>query len=192
MPPNLARKGIPMAVLPRLTYDDLRELPDDGKRYELLEGVLYMSPAPSLRHQSISLQFGGWLLRAEAAGFGRAFAAPVDVVLDPDTVVQPDLIFVRRERFDILTDANVQGAPDLIIEILSPGTRKRDLGVKRQLYAQFRVPHYWIVDPIGATVERYRFDERRQYVAEPVLRVGDVLTSPLFPDITLPVAMLFA
>jgi Uma2 family endonuclease len=132
------------------------------------------------------------LLRAEATGLGRAFAAPVDVALDPDTVVQPDLIFVRRERFDILTDANVQGAPDLIIEILSPGTRKRDLGVKRQLYAHFRVPHYWIVDPIGATVERYRLDERGQYVAEPVLRVGDVLTLPHFPDITLPVAMLFA
>jgi Uma2 family endonuclease len=181
-----------MAVLPRLTYDDLRELPDDGKRYELLAGVLYMSPAPSLRHQSIVTVFVGWLFLAQKAGYGRVFAAPVDVVLDPDTVVQPDVNFVRRERFDILTDANVQGAPDLVIEILSTGTRKRDLGAKRQLYAQFRVPHYWIVDPIGATVDRYRLDERGQYVAEPVLRAGDVLESSLFPEITLPVAMLFA
>jgi Uma2 family endonuclease len=120
-----------MAVLPRLTYDDLRELPDDGKRYELLAGVLYMSPAPSLRHQSIVTVFVSWLFLAQKAGYGRVFAAPVDVVLDPDTVVQPDVIFVRRERFDILTDANVQGAPDLVIEILSTGTRKRDLGAKR-------------------------------------------------------------
>lgn len=181
-----------MAILPRLTYADLATLPDDGKRYELLEGVLYMSPAPSVRHQAIVMHLGAWLYHAQEEGCGRAFVAPTDVVLAEDTVVQPDLFFVRRERLAILTDAALQGAPDLLIEVLSPATRERDLGAKRQLYARFRVPHFWLVDPVTETVQRYTLTPEGVYTPEPVLRRGDTLAYPLCPAVTVPVATLFS
>lgn len=94
---------------------------------------------------------------------GRGFSAPTDVVLAPDTAVQPHLVFIRRERYAILTGENIQGPPDLAIEILPPATRERDLGAKRQLYARFGESHFWIVDPQSQSVARVLLDDDPHY-----------------------------
>ena len=136
-----------------LTYDDLRATPDDGRRYELLEGELCVTPAPSTTHQRISrnLEF---ILHAHvvAARLGEILDAPVDVIFADTTVVEPDLLFVSSARSGLISERGVEGAPDLVVEILSPSTQQRDLGLKRQLYARHRVPHYWCVDPAARTL----------------------------------------
>jgi Uma2 family endonuclease len=114
-------------VQPRLTYADLQELPEDGKRYELLEGELVVSPAPTLKHQKVTGRTYAFLLRAEDGGYGEAYVAPVYAVFDDEEVTEPDVIFIRRERLGIVTASEVRGAPDLVVEVLSPSTRRRDL-----------------------------------------------------------------
>jgi len=177
-------------ISPKLTYEDLQQMPEDGKRYEIIDGELQVSPSPRLRHQGTVLRFGVLLSRAEEAGHGRAFTAPADVVLDEHNVVEPDVIFVSTARLHLLTEANVQGAPDVVVEVLSPATSKRDLGVKLQLYARFGVPHYWVADTDERTVRRFEL-RAGQYVEQPVLQAGDVLTCSLFPGIQADVAWLF-
>lgn len=177
-------------IKPIFSYEHLAQLPDDGKRYELVEGELVVSPAPSSAHQEVVENLVAFLRQARLAGYGRGYVAPLDVVFDPHNVVQPDLFFIRQERLAIVTRANVQGAPDLIVEVLSPGTRARDLGAKPRLYARFRVPFYWVVDPGTRTVQPYTLREEG-YVAEPVLRAGQTLTCPLFPGLGIDVAELF-
>ncbi len=127
-------------VQPRLTYVDLVDLPDDGKRYELLEGELIVSPAPTPKHQQAAGRTFRFLGQAEDAGYGRAYVAPLYVVFDDDDVTEPDVLFIRQERLGIVTESEVRGAPDLVVEVLSPSTRKRDLPVKAQTYAKYRVP----------------------------------------------------
>ncbi len=177
-------------VQPRLTYADLQELPEDGKRYELLEGELVVSPAPTLKHQKITGRTYAFLLRAEDAGYGEAYVAPVYVVFDDEEVTEPDAIFIRRERLGIATPSEVRGAPDLVVEVLSPSTRRRDLRVKMQIYARFGVPFYWVADPDAETVQSYELTPQG-YVAQALLRAGDTLACPLFPGITVDVAQLF-
>lgn len=136
----------------KLTYEDYRKTPDD-ERWELLDGELVMAPSPNVPHQDISgALFVLLKLFVDSAGLGRVFHAPLDVVLSATNVVQPDLLFVSHERADILTEANVQGAPDLVVEILSPSTTIRDWRIKLDLYAQHGVREYWVVDPDGQRV----------------------------------------
>jgi Uma2 family endonuclease len=183
-----------MAVVkPKLSYDYLLELPEstDGRRYELFDGELYVSPSPVPRHQAASIVLSAFVFRAQQAGYGKVYAAPIDVVFDDLNVVVPDLIFVRSERLSIVTSANVQGPPDLIVEILSPGTQKHDLTVKLQMYARFRVPHYWVPAPVGEVIRRFEL-RGSEYVELPVLRGQDILSSPLFPGIEMPVSEIFA
>lgn len=180
-----------VTIAPLLTYDDLAQLPDDGKRYELLEGELVVSPAPMRRHQRAVMELALFLARARDAGFGDVYIAPFDVVFEPHNVTEPDLLFVRRERLDIITDTNVQGAPDLVIEVLSPSSADRDLRAKRQIYAKFRVPYYWIVDPEARNVQVLTLGPAG-YHAEPLLSGDALLGCPLFPDITVPAATLFS
>ena len=136
----------------KLTYEDYRKTPDD-ERWELLDGELVMAPSPNVPHQDISgTLFVLLKLFVDSAGLGRVFHAPLDVVLSETNVVQPDLLFVSHERADILTEANVQGAPDLVVEILSPSTTSRDWRIKLDLYAQHGVREYWVVDPNGQRV----------------------------------------
>lgn len=181
-----------MTILPRLKPADLAALPDDGNRYELLEGVLYVSPAPTRRHQAILTELFGWLFQAQRAGQGQVYVAPTDVVLGLDTVVQPDLVFVRRHGRALLTDANIQGPPDLVVEILSPATRERDLGAKRQLYARFGVPHFWIVDPDTRSVHCFALAGEPHY-GDPVTVAGSAsLELPFESTPPLPVSTLFS
>lgn len=137
----------------KFTYQDYLQLPED-KRYELIEGELYMVPSPGTYHQHISRNLGFilWPFIRER-DLGVLFNAPLDVVLSEENVVQPDLLFVAKGRLSIITEQNVRGAPDLVIEVLSPATAERDLGIKTKLYAKYGVEEYWIVDPQKRTVE---------------------------------------
>jgi Uncharacterized protein conserved in cyanobacteria, COG4636 len=121
----------------RWTYADYAALPDDGNRYEIIAGVLYMTPAPGTGHQSVSARLVTFLVtHVEFAGLGRVFAAPVDVELAPDTVVQPDIVVVLSANLDRITPSRIIGAPDLVVEILSPGTAGYDRREKQDAYAR--------------------------------------------------------
>ena len=166
-----------------LTYDDYCQIPDDGNRYEVIDGVLHMSPSPIVRHQRVifklSLVLGGWVERSKS---GEVLFAPMDVVLSEHDVVQPDILFVSNERVSIVKEKNIQGAPDLLIEILSEGNRRHDEMTKRKLYESFGVPEYWIVDPVLETIKVYRMnDGAYTRAAEWSLEADDVITSPLLP-----------
>ena len=171
------------APVRKLTYADYCRTPDD-ERYELLDGELIMVPAPSTGHQRIDTKLGWRLAQfVEQKSLGEVFFAPCDVVLSDINVVQPDLLFVSNARAHIITADNVQGPPDLVVEILSPSTAHRDRTLKRTLYAQYGVPEYWLVDPDARTVTVLRlgaagFTVVAQYGA------GDTLTSPTLPGFT--------
>lgn len=135
-----------VTTLPRgraLTVADLDTMPDDGHRYELIDGTLLVTPAPSVRHQRASMRLSV-LLDSMCPPQLEVFAAPLDVVLGPNTGVQPDLLVARRED---LTDNNLPTAPLLAVEILSPSTRLVDLNLKRAAFERAGVASYWVVDP---------------------------------------------
>lgn len=177
---------------PRFTYEDYLTLPED-KRYEVLEGDLLVTPAPSARHQQILLELAIALSTfVKSQGMGQVLPAPVDVVLANDTVVQPDLLFVAQGRKDIITKSGgVHGAPDLVVEILSPATASRDQVGKRKLYGKYGVREYWIVDPAAQSIEvlipgTAGLDTWR------VFPTGSALTSPLLPGLSVALTDVFA
>ena len=138
----------------RFTYEDYLLLPED-KRYEILDGDLYVVAAPDIRHQRTARRLLVALtLHVEETGLGEVFFAPCDVILSSDNVFQPDILFVRKDRLGMVSDLNLEGPPDLAIEILSPGTRTKDLEVKRRIYARYGVREYWIADPGLASRQR--------------------------------------
>jgi Uma2 family endonuclease len=179
----------------KLTYDDFLLFPDDGKRHELIDGEHYVTPSPNIRHQTIlgNLYFliRTWL---EQHPVGPAFMAPLDVVFTQFDVVEPDLLFVSRNRAaDILTAKHVAGAPDIVVEIGSPSTRKRDETIKRRLYERSGVSEYWVVDPDLDVVRVYRNREGRfDRPVELRADAGDVLTSPHLDGLEIPVGRIFA
>ena len=175
----------------RFTYNDYLLLPED-KRYEILAGDLYVVAAPNTRDQSVSLNLAVALFQhVTDNGLGRVLEAPYDVMLSEENVVQPDILFVRKERAGIIGEMNLQGAPDIVIEILSEGTRRKDMEVKKKIYAGFGVPEYWIVDPETATAEVLVWSELG-YVTVGVYGKSDRLSSPLLPDLNLPLSQVFA
>ena len=176
----------------KLTYSDYVNLPEDGKRYEILEGELAVSATPVLRHQRVSRNLEFILhVYLRANDLGEVFNAPVTVILDEFTVVEPDLVFVSRERVGILTDEAIEGSPDLLVEILSPSTARRDRETKAKLYARFGVDHYWIVDPDAHMVEVL---ERRglRYRTAAVHEGEATFGSPLFPGLTIALGEVWA
>lgn len=177
-------------IRPIFTVADLAQVPDDGKRYEILEGDLAVSPSPSRKHQNVIRTLSAFFIRAESQGYGRWYPAPFDVVFDDHNVTEPDLLFVRTDHLHIIQEANIQGAPDLVVEVLSPSTRARDLGVKAHLYARFGVPEYWVVDPEVETLAVYHLTPDGYEVTGP-FRQGETVSSPLFPDVPLAVADVF-
>jgi Uma2 family endonuclease len=177
----------------KLTYDDFLLFPDDGKRHELIDGEHYVTPSPSRKHQAISwnltIIIGSYL---ESHPVGRAFAAPFDVVFSNFDVVEPDLLFISNARLEALTSKNVQGAPNLVVEIGSPSTRRRDEIIKRTLYERFGVEEYWVIDPELETIAVYRYvDEHYQRVLELAVERHDTLATPLLPHLTLPLQQIF-
>ena len=148
-------------ALSQITWQDVQQLPDDGKRREAIEGELYVTPAPSFRHQRISQRLEQALLELlERPGHGLVVHAPIGVAF-PSTSegVQPDIVCVSGARRGVICDEGIRGAPDLVIEILSPTTAHRDRGVKRKLYERQGVEQYWIVDPDTESVEIWTFGE---------------------------------
>ncbi len=160
----------------KFTYEDYLNTPEDT-RYELLDGELAMTPAPGELHQSVSILLGSKLFQfASENNLGRVYHAPFDVVLSDLDVVQPDLLFVSNERGSIITPENVQGAPDLIVEILSASTATRDRTFKRVLYARHGVGEYWMVDTEEKTITVLLPGKRGLVVAD-VYGKGETLTS---------------
>jgi Uma2 family endonuclease len=178
----------------KLTYDDFVLFPDDGLRHELIDGEHYVTPSPNAKHQRIAvkltLRIGSWV---EEHGTGELFAAPFDVLFSEIDVVEPDLIYMSKARaVEILTTANVQGVPELVIEIASPSTRRRDETIKRALYERVGVSEYWFVDPAADAILVYRRDgERFTTPHELSAEDGDVLTTPLLPGFELSIADIF-
>jgi Uma2 family endonuclease len=141
----------------RWTYAEFAKLPDDGNRYEVIGGELYVTPAPGLSHQEIQTRLSYELFGfVRAHGLGKVYNGPVDVLFGEGEYLTPDLVFVRRGRESILRERGVEGAPDLIVEVLSPSTASRDRKQKRETYARFGVAQYWIVDPGKRRIEVYR------------------------------------
>ena len=176
----------------KYTYQDYINLPEsEEKRYELIDGELYMVPSPSTIHQFIQkkllIAFDQFVAANDS---GTVLGAPLDVVLSNTDVLQPDILFISNGRASIITDQNIQGAPDLVIEIISPGTADRDRTIKRARYAKFGVREYWLVDPQCKTVEVLQasqtgFDTVRVYpegtsAASTILEGLEVAVTELF------------
>jgi len=175
-----------MATRHILTYDDLAALPADGNRYELLEGELYVTTAPRLRHQEVvanlHLILAPYVRRLE---LGEVYLSPVDVVLTNITVVEPDLLYLDAERLaQQVNDRAVEGPATLFIEVLSPSTAAADRGIKRQLAARYGAPHYWLVDPDARLIETYRL-VGNTYEAGPRLEGTAPAALPPFSDLPL-------
>ena len=169
----------------KLTYEDYLNTPDD-ERYELIDGELIMSPSPRWAHQDADMKIGSILHTfVKRRNLGVVCSAPFDVVLSDTDVVQPDLLFVSRERLHIITEHNIQGAPDLSIEILSPSTSARDRGYKRDLYAKHGVKEYWQVDTDAKRITVLSLNAHGDYDVVAVYGVGQTLTSPLLPGFAL-------
>jgi Uma2 family endonuclease len=167
------------------TYEDYAALPDDG-RHELIWGELMMSPSPSLGHQALlGALYTVVKNHVQHSASGFVYVAPLDVVLDSHTTVQPDLIFVSVERSAILTDKNIQGAPDLVVEIISPGSEDRDRLVKTRLYREHRVREYWLVDRDARQVTVYTPTDAR------VFEESDTLVSDVLPGLAISLRPLF-
>ena len=188
------RSAVPVPDV-RLTYDDFLLFPDDGKRHELIDGVHYVTPSPRLRHQVLvkRLLVAIDVYLAAHPQVGYVFVAPLDVVMSVHDIVVPDLIFIAGDQTGILTEANIQGAPALVVEVLSKRTRKRDVQIKRRLFEQMGVREYWLVDPELATVQVLRLspDGRLVRVEELTAEDGGTLTTPLLPGCGIDVRVLF-
>lgn len=174
-----------------LTYQDYLQMPDDRTRKEIIGGDLYVTPAPTPLHQRIVTALVS-ILRAHvrAHGLGEVLVSPIDVVLSQTDVVQPDIVFIARANEQIIGEAAIQGAPDLVVEVLSPSTVKMDRGRKMEVYARSGIPEYWIVDPDALTVEIYRL-EQGTYRLELRAPAGDVIHSALFPGLAIAPAHLW-
>ena len=179
------------AKLNTLTYEDYLKTPDD-ERWELLNGELIMIASPNTAHQRtirILLSFLDAFVTEQ--GLGEFFVSPYDVVLSPTNVLQPDLLFVARDRESIITADNIKGAPSLVVEVISPSTSVRDREVKRDIYAEHGVSEYWLADPDAQTIsvmvrQGEAFREVGMYGPE------DVLTSPVLPGLVLQGRDIFA
>jgi Uma2 family endonuclease len=166
-----------------LTYEDYLGFPDDGKRYEILEGVLHLVPSPTVRHQNISRELGFLIYEhISQQNLGVIFFAPLDIVFSRHSVAKPDLIYVSRERQSIITEKNISGTPDLVVEIVSPSTAASDRVTKAQVYARHGVPFYWVVDPESRVVEEFRL-ERGIYMLVRSWEEGEIFRPEIFPGL---------
>jgi Uma2 family endonuclease len=173
------------------TYEDYLKTPDD-QRYELIEGELIMTPSPVPYHQWL-LKNIGFALESfvREKKMGKLFYAPCDVHLDNENVLQPDILFISKERLNIIGEKNIQGAPDLVIEILSESTAYLDMVKKKRLYAQLGVKEYWIIDPGEKTAETYSLKDN-SFVLTKRFAEKDVLESTLLPGLKIKLSHIFA
>jgi Uma2 family endonuclease len=181
------------ATSTKWTYEDLLLLPEDGLRHEIIDGEHYVNASPILRHQRVSyrlvLAIGIYL---EQHPLGELFFAPLDIVFSQHDVVEPDLMFISNERREIMTVKNIQGAPDLLVEILSQSNKRYDEVTKHGLYERTGVGEYWIVDPARNAVRVFRRNVAGRYERVAELSATDTLTSPLFPTLEIRLDRIFA
>lgn len=178
----------------KLTYDDYVLFPDDGQRHELIDGEHIVSPAPVSEHQIIGANILGLIWSyLQNQPIGKVAQAPFDIIFSHFDVVQPDVVYLSRQRIsEIEVNPYVKGAPNLVVEVASPSTRKRDRTIKRFLYERFGVDEYWLVDPTPARVRVLRrLDGPFKPAPELTLARGDVLTTPLLPGLELPLSTIF-
>jgi Uma2 family endonuclease len=175
------------------TFADWEQLPEDGNLYEIIDGFLYMTTAPSPKHQGIS----GILIEilggpARRQGIAYYYAAPIGVIMPGCDPVQPDFVMIRKERADIIEpDERIYGVPDLLIEIISPGSRKYDEGIKLDVYARCGVPEYAVIDPAARVMRVYELAEIGRYSAPIQFGAGESVTFNIAPSISVPIAALF-
>ncbi len=176
----------------RFKATDIFDAPEDSLRYEVIDGDLFMTPAPNWLHQSALMQLGllvgGWVYEHD---LGWVVSAPVGVVLDDEDGVQPDMIFISRERASIISERGVEGAPDLVVEVLSPSTEARDRGIKMRRYAAAGVPHYWLLNPKTRAIEPFILGANG-YEPAGVYGPGTVFRPSLFPGLEISVDRLWA
>ena len=177
-----------MSISTKFTYEDLKLIPPDRNRYEIVDGELFASPAPRTLHQRIVAKLLTALHQhVRQHHLGEVFVAPVDVVFARGTVLEPDVLFVSSSRLHYIGEDNLSGPPDLVVEVTSEGTKRLDREVKLKQYALYGVSEYWLVDPEGKNVQVFRLKGKEYELAE---RLGfqDKLASPLFPGLKLAVA----
>ena len=144
----------------KLTYEDYVLLPDDGKIHEIIDGEHYMTPAPETYHQTLSRRIQFQLYeQIEERGLGLVFDAPTDVQLSEIDIVQPDLLVIEASRRSMVSPKKVTGPPDLVVEIVSESTARKDRELKRDLYQRAGVPEYWLVDPESQQVGKHRLQK---------------------------------
>jgi Uma2 family endonuclease len=174
-----------------LTYRDYEALPADGRRYELHDGELSVTPAPGTRHQRvIGAMYVLLRTHVDDRRLGEVFLSPVDCILSDVTVVQPDLVYLEPTRAPLVSERGIEGPPTLAVEILSPSTTTIDRSRKRELYAQHRIPYYWIVDPEARTIEAYGLAEGR-YALLTCVSGAEPVSLPPFPDLAFAPASLW-
>ncbi len=179
-----------MPVDIRLTYEDYCLLPNDGKRYEIIDGELFVTPSPRRSHQKVVGNLYLYLAQfVKNKKLGEVYVAPFDVVFSRFDVVEPDILYISAARASVLTEKNVQGAPDLVVEVLSETTAEVDRTTKLKLYARFGVQEYWIIDPKGPSAEVY---VRKGQLFELITKLSadGNLASTLFPGFSLPLSKL--
>ena len=176
----------------RFLATDIWDTPDDGKTYEVIDGELYMTPPPSWCHQrglgKLFLFVGNHVYRNN---LGEVVTAPIGVVLDEENGLEPDLVYVSRERAHIITGRGVHGAPDLVVEVLSPRTQARDRGIKMRPYGASGVPHYWLVDLTAQVLEAYRLGAGGHELIG-VYGPGAIFRPELFPRLEIPIDELWS
>ncbi|MHB8370685.1 MAG: Uma2 family endonuclease [Leptospirales bacterium] len=183
------------AKIAEWTYEDYLALPDvpGPLLYEVIDGELYRIPNPPTKHQSLVGEFFVVIATyLKQNPLGEIFVIPFDVIFSPAPLqyVVPDLVFVSTARSAIVTEQNIQGIPDLIVEIISYWTERHDRQTKRSLYERFGVPEYWIVDPETETVQVFRLSAGR-YPDPLEYGKGDLLESPLFPGLSISLSEVF-
>ena len=179
------------AIDPRVSFAELETWPEDGRRYELYDGEVVMVAMPLPRHQRVATNIGDVLKDYERARGGLVFANPIDIVLSEYDVVQPDVVFFREERRHLIDMMQVTRVPpDLAVEVLSRSTEARDRGRKMDLLARFRAPEYWIVDPVGNTLEVYTLAGAGYRLAD-VCSGDQHVQSPTLPGLSFAASRLF-
>ncbi len=159
----------------KYSYEDYMKIPDDGKRYEILNGELIMSPSPTTLHQRVvGKLFTELKIFVEKNNLGEVFISPYDVILNDNDIVQPDIIFMSNENVNIITDENIKGSPDLLVEILSPSTGYYDLVEKKDIYEKSGIKEYWIVDPQKKWIEVYSLKQHKYYLFNRIEKKGKI------------------
>jgi Uma2 family endonuclease len=179
------------AVDSRVSFAELQQWPDDGRRYELYDGEVIVVPSPFPRHQRVAWNIGDVLKSYERTHGGYMFGVPIDIVLSEYDVLQPDVVYFREARRHLIAMMEAtRAAPDLAVEVLSRSTERRDRGRKLQMLARYGVPEYWLVDPVGNTLEIYT---NRSGSLELTAMFGDrdEVASPTLPDLRFPASRIF-